>query len=241
MRLVDFYATRPAPCPYLPGREERKVLAELSPGTGHLLYDRLAQVGFRRSHTFAYRPHCPGCRACQPVRVITERFVPTTSMRRVMRKNAHLQVSISGSRATMEQFDVFRRYIASRHGDGEMAGMGSADYAAMVQESTVDTSVVHFRDQDGKLVAALLTDTLADGFSAVYSFFDPAIADQSPGTYMVLWLIQRAQRSRLPFVYLGYWVQGSEKMNYKVRFTPIQALGQTGWRELGAESNEQQE
>lgn len=230
--LVDFYATRPAPCPYLPDREERKVLAELPPGGGFLLYDRLARAGFRRSHTFAYRPHCLGCHECLSVRVVVEQFRATKSMRRVDRRNAGLAATLTGARATDEQFDVFDRYLRSRHAGGEMVGMKRVDYGAMVEESTVDTSVVEFRDRDGVLRACLLTDALTNGFSAVYSFFDPDIANDSPGTFMVLWLIERARRAGLPYVYLGYWVQGSPKMQYKIRFAPLQSLGPRGWRLL---------
>lgn len=234
MTSVDFYATRPAPCPYLPGREERKVLVELAPGSGHMLYDRLAHAGFRRSHTFAYRPNCVGCQACLAVRVVAQEFRASKSMRRVWRKNDDVTAMIRGPTATMEQFDVFRRYIASRHGQGEMASMGAIDYASMIEESTVDTSIVEFRDRDGRLIGTLLTDSLSDGFSAVYSFFDPARGPESIGTWMVLWLIERAKRARLPYVYLGYWVERSEKMSYKARFRPLQALGHKGWAALSA-------
>ncbi len=234
MTLVDFYATSPAPCPYLPDRLERKVLAELRPGSGRGIYDRLARAGFRRSHNFAYRPNCGLCSACLPVRVVVEDFTPTRSMRRTAKRNADLQARIVGPAATDEQFALFARYIDERHGDGEMAGMAEADFRAMVEDSTVATSVVEFR-RAGELVAAMLVDSLQDGFSAVYSFFAPDLHADSVGTWMVLWLIERARRAKLPWVYLGYWVPGSPKMHYKARFRPLQALGQRGWQEVDDE------
>lgn len=239
MRLIDFYATSPTPCPYLPDRQERKIITRLAEGTGRDVYDRLARAGFRRSHDFAYRPNCATCTQCHPVRIDVNGFLPTRSMRRVLRRNIDLRGTVVSGVGTAEQFAIFARYVNTRHGDGEMAAMDLQDYRSMVQESTVQTSVVEFRS-DGELQAAMLVDTLSDGFSAVYSFFAPELADRSVGTWMVLWLIERARWANLPWVYLGYWVPGSPKMDYKVRFQPLHTLGDSGCGPTGGAATDPQ-
>lgn len=225
-----YYVLGETPCPYLPGRRERKVITELGgtdPGTG---YSLLSRAGFRRSHNFAYRPACRDCTACVPVRVAAAEFRPSRSLRRLERRNADLKVRAQPAEATLEQFQLFRRYVVSRHGDGEMAGMAYADYRGMIEHTPVASGVVEFRLTEGAVVAGCLVDWLADGPSAVYSFFEPDEARRSLGNYMVLWLIREAQRRALPFVYLGYWIAESPKMAYKTRFAPLQALGSEGWR-----------
>lgn len=228
--LQFFFGTLPQPCPYLPGRRESKVVTELDgarPGPRH---DALARAGFRRSHTLAYKPACRGCNACVPVRVPVERFRPSRSLKRVWRRNADLDWSEQPPRATAEQFDLFARYQRSRHADGSMATMDAADYRAMVEETTVDTILVEFRDAQERLVAAALTDRMGDGLSGVYKFFDPDESRRGPGTYMVLWHIERARALGLAYVYLGYWIADCPKMAYKTRFRPIEALGPGGWK-----------
>lgn len=230
-----FYRMPPRPCPYLGGRTEQNIFTELAgPNTPHL-YDALTQAGFRRSHNVAYRPACPGCQACVPVRVVTSEFEAGRSLRRVARMNADLVENVSQPRATTEQFELFSRYVDSRHGDGEMAGMSQLDYSAMVQDSPLKTFMTeyHLSEADGGgLVAACLVDRLNDGLSAVYSFFDPDHAHRSLGTYVILKLIEQCRRSGLPYLYLGYWVAGSHKMAYKARFRPLEGLGQHGWARL---------
>lgn len=149
-----------------------------------------------------------------------------------MQVNRDLAGADTGLAVTDEQYSLFRRYILSRHGEGEMAAMTRRDYAAMVLSSPVDTGLMEFRDAAGMLVAACLTDRLADGLSAVYSFFDPSLARRGLGTFMVLWLIAEANRRSLPYVYLGFWIEGSQKMAYKSRFRPIEGLTGTGWTAL---------
>lgn len=231
-RLRPFYVLVETPCPYLPGRKERKLATEIAGPDARALYDRLSRAGFRRSHTFAYRPACASCAACVPVRVLAGRFRPGPSLRRVWRINQDLAASDRPARATREQFALFSRYLQARHGEGDMAGMAFAEYRAMVEESCLDTRVTEFRDPAGTLVAACLADWLADGPSAVYSFFEPALERRSLGSHMVLWLIEQARQAGLPHAYLGYWIAGSPKMAYKARFRPIEGLGPGGWRPL---------
>jgi len=228
------FRTPPMPCPYLPGRTERHVFAEIGGGGAAPLYDRLSRAGFRRSHRVAYRPACPNCTACVPVRVAVDRFEPTRSQRRVLRDNRALAAAESPALATPEQFRLFNRYQHSRHGDGEMARMTFDDYRAMIEDSTIGTAVMEMRDGSGKLYSACLFDRLGDGLSAVYSFFDPDESARGLGTHAVLWLIERARLEQRPFVYLGYWIADSRKMAYKTRFRPLQALQQGLWSDLPA-------
>ncbi|RKK06091.1 arginyltransferase [Pseudoroseomonas wenyumeiae] len=227
-----FYTTAPMPCPYLAGRTERKVVTELTGTESEALHDRLSRAGFRRSHNIAYSPVCPGCQACIPIRIACDRFQPDRTQRRVARDNADLTAQETSARATAEQFNLFQRYQQARHNDGDMASMGFYDYRAMIEDTPITTHVVEFRDPDGRLVAACLTDRLSDGLSAVYSFYDPEMERRSLGTYAVLWLVQRAMQLDLPFVYLGYWVPQSRKMAYKARFRPSEILTGGHWREL---------
>lgn len=228
--LQPFYVLEPNPCPYLPDRLERKLLTEINGPQARSDYDHLAPAGFRRSHRFAYRPACSLCDACVPVRVLVAGFKPGKSLRRIARSNADLSIKMTGAEATEEQFGLFRRYIQSRHGDGEMAGMTIQEYQSMIESTDVDTRVAEFRTTDGSLIAVCLLDWLRDGPSAVYSFFDPGAAGRSLGTHVVLWLIDEAKRHRKPHVYLGYWIRESRKMAYKTRFQPLEGLGSDGWQ-----------
>ncbi|MBO1074445.1 arginyltransferase [Roseomonas marmotae] len=227
-----FYTTAPMPCPYLAGRTERKVVTELTGVESEALHDRLSRAGFRRSHNIAYSPVCPGCQACIPIRIVCARFQPDRTQRRVARANADLTAYEVAPRATAEQFNLFQRYQQARHNDGDMASMGFYDYRAMIEDTPITTHVAEFRDPDGRLVAACLTDRLSDGLSAVYSFYDPLLERRSLGTHAVLWLVQEALRIGLPFVYLGYWVPQSRKMAYKARFQPSEILTGGHWREM---------
>lgn len=229
-----FYVLTETPCPYLPGRLERKLLTDISGPGARRLYDRLSLAGFRRSHSFAYRPACADCQACVPVRVKTEAFRPSKSQKRCRAANLTLSVVESGARATQEQYRLFARYIRSRHGDGDMARMGFQDFRGMIEETCLDSRIAEFREADGRLVAACLSDWLEDGPSAVYSYFEPELSSRGLGTYMVLWLIEEARRRRLPHVYLGYWIRDSRKMAYKARFQPAEGFGPQGWQPLVA-------
>jgi arginyl-tRNA--protein-N-Asp/Glu arginylyltransferase len=235
----QFYLTAPSPCPYLPGREERKVFTHLVGEKAGELNDLLTHGGFRRSQSIAYRPACEGCRSCLSVRVVVDDFRPGRSLRRVLARNDDIVGEMRVSVPTSEQYSVFRGYLDSRHRDGGMADMTVLDYAMMVEDSHVDTRLVEYRLRDpdsgftGRssrpLYAVALTDVLSDGLSMVYSFYDPDHRDRSLGTYMILDHIARARRMGLPYAYLGYWVEGSRKMDYKGRFMPQQRLMPEGW------------
>ena len=238
----QFYLTAPSPCPYLPGREERKVFTHLIGRRSVSLNDQLTQSGFRRSQTIAYRPACERCRACVSVRVIVSEFQPTASMRRVAARNVDVIGNAIPPRPTSEQYSLFRGYLDSRHADGGMADMSVLDYSMMVEDSHVDTRIVEYRRRgpdsringrgQGPLLGVALTDLLADGLSMVYSFYSADEAARSIGTFMILDHIQRATRMGLPYVYLGYWVNGSRKMDYKSRFLPQERLMPDNWTRI---------
>ena len=227
-----FFTTAPLPCPYLTGRIERKIDTELSGPDAELLHEALARAGFRRSHSIAYTPACPGCNACIPVRIVIEGFEPKRTMRRILKQNSGLLARVVPARATAEQYRLFARYQESRHSGGDMALMGFYDYRSMVEDSPIETFLVEFRSPDNALVAVVLSDRMSDGLSAVYSFFHPDFASASLGTYIILWMIDEARRLALPYVYLGYWIADSTKMSYKARFAPLEAFGADGWRPL---------
>jgi len=225
----QFFATASVACPYVPGRAERKLIVELNGFQAADFYDELSRAGFRRSHRFAYRPACRQCTACVPVRIDVAGFAHSRSTRRVRNLNRHLPGRLGPARGTIEQFRLFLAYQRSRHPDSEMAAMTCEDYRSMVEETAVRTAVAEFRDAAGALVGATLLDRLDDGFSAVYSFYDPAPQRRSLGTWTILWLVEECRRLGLPYVYLGYWIAESPKMAYKSRFPALQQLTEHGW------------
>ena len=235
----QFYLTAPSPCPYLAGKEERKVFTHLVGERAGELNDLLTHGGFRRSQSIAYRPACDACRACVSVRVIVDEFRPSRSMRRIAERNGDVIGEMRAAVPTSEQYSVFRAYLDARHRDGGMADMTVLDYAMMVEDSHVETRIVEYRRRGpdssisgrgrGELLAVALTDVLSDGLSMVYSFFDPDHGARSLGTFMILDHIARARSMGLTYVYLGYWVRGSRKMDYKGRFLPQERLAPNGW------------
>ena len=231
-RPTSFFITAPLPCPYLEGRVERRMVTELLGRDAVSLHDTLSKVGFRRSHGLVYAPICQDCSECLAVRTLVDKFNPSNSQRRVLRANEDVSVSDVGATATSEQFELFSKYQDSRHAGGDMATMDFLDFQALVEETPVDTFLEEFRTGDGDLVGACLIDAMSDGVSAVYSFFDPDLKQRSLGTLMILKLIDTASARDLPYVYLGYWVNGSRKMVYKDKFRPLEYYDGKAWRSL---------
>ena len=237
-RFPRFYVTTPSPCPYLPGRTERKVFTELSGPNAVELNDALGRIGFRRSQGVAYRPSCVDCSACIAVRVLAHEFVPNASQKKLLKRHDALEISACRPWSTDEQFTLLRAYLASRHPQGGMVEMDELDYADMVEHSPVDSYVIEYREpavdgRPGKLVGACLTDRQHDGLSMIYSFFDTESATRPGlGNFIIMDHIRRASEAGLPHVYLGYWVAGSKRMEYKVRYRPMERLGPGGWTRL---------
>jgi leucyl-tRNA---protein transferase len=235
VRFPRFFVTNPSPCPYLPGKTERKVFTELNGPHAEELNDALSRIGFRRSQNVAYRPSCIDCKACISVRVLTKEFEPNATQRKILRRNADLSVSACRPWSTSEQYDLLRRYLEQRHPDGGMVNMDDMDYADMVEQSPVKSHVVEYRTpsrfgRPGELIGACLTDQQGDGLSMIYSFYD-AEAEGRPGlgNFIIMDHIMRARKAGLDYVYLGYWVQGSARMQYKARYQPLERLGPDGW------------
>ncbi|MFO7770675.1 arginyltransferase [Roseovarius gahaiensis] len=231
----QFYVTAPQPCPYLPGRMERKLFTALQGDGAQKLNDTLSKQGFRRSQNVLYRPACAECNACLSARINVADFSPSRSQRKTLKRNKTLERRSTSPWATEEQYDLFRRYLADRHADGGMADMDTFEFAAMVEETPIRTRVVEYVDTDsGDLVAVCLTDVLDDGVSMVYSFYEPDRATASLGTYIILDHIEIARQNSLPHVYLGYWVPGSSKMGYKAAFSGLELHVNGAWEKMRA-------
>jgi leucyl-tRNA---protein transferase len=245
VRFPRFFVTSPAPCPYLPGRSERKVFTELKGAHSDALNDALGRIGFRRSQTVAYRPSCLDCQACVSVRVVADDFAPSSTQKRNMKRNADLVTSLCRPWSTSEQFELLQRYLGVRHPGGGMATMDEVDYADMVEHTPVTSYIIEYREPSadgvtpGRLVGACLTDKQGDGLSMIYSFYEPEHTTRTGlGNYIILDHIRRASEMELPYVYLGYWVEGSARMQYKVRYRPMERLGRNGWERISAEEHD---
>ncbi len=229
----QFYVTAPQPCPYLDGRMERKLFTALQGDNAEKLNDSLSQQGFRRSQNVLYRPSCAECSACLSARIAVKDFAPTKSQKRSIRRNANLDRRATSPWATEEQYALFRKYLDSRHADGGMADMDVFEFAAMIEETPIRSRVVEYLDQNtGDLAGVSLTDVLSDGLSMVYSFYTPEDPRRSLGTYMILDHIEIAREAGLPYVYLGYWVPGSQKMGYKAKFSGLEVYMGGSWQKM---------
>jgi len=244
VRFPRFFVTSPAPCPYLPDRSERKVFTELKGPHAEQLNEALGRIGFRRSQTVAYRPSCLDCQACVSVRVVAGEFEPSKTQARNLKRNSDLVATECRPWATEEQFELLQHYLGVRHPGGGMAAMEEMDYADMVEHTPVSSYVIEYREppegsQPGRLVGACLTDRQGDGLSMIYSFYDPEHEARSGlGNYIILDHIRRAAEERLPYVYLGYWVEGSGRMQYKIRYRPLEKLGREGWQRVTREEQD---
>ena len=227
--LLQFYVTIPAPCPYLDGQQERKVFTQLDPLSGPQLNDYLTHSGFRRSQNVLYRPACETCSACKSLRVKVHDYKPGKSAKRTLSRNSDLTREICDPYATREQFDLLQTYLHTRHSGGGMTDMDFARYETMVEECASRTLIVEYRDKDNRLIACCLGDELSDGLSMVYSFFDPDQSRRTLGKFMILDFLQICKSVDMPWLYLGYWVKGSRKMEYKSSFRPAELLTDKGW------------
>lgn len=230
--LPQFYVTAPNACPYLPGRAERKIFTHLLGDNARPINDALTAAGFRRSQHIAYKPACDTCQACVSVRIPVAAFRPSRTERRILKLNEDVARDPRPPRATGEQFALLRRYLDGRHPEGGMSEMSALDYQSMVEETPISTGLIEYRTRAGRLLACSLTDRLGDALSMVYSFYDPEEEARSPGTHMILDHVAYAASLGAAHLYLGYWVAGCRKMDYKRRFRPLEALGPQGWQLL---------
>ncbi len=230
----QFYVTAPQACPYLEGKRERKLFTALQGDHAEKLNDSLSKQGFRRSQNVLYRPSCSDCSACLSARIRVADFKPSKSQRRARNRNSALTREARSPWATEEQYALFRTYLDSRHADGGMADMDVFEFAAMIEETPVRSRVIEYRDAEDNndLTAVCLTDVLDDGLSMVYSFFRPDLERRSLGSYVILDHIEIAREAGLPYVYLGYWVPGSDKMGYKAKYSALEVYVGGAWQPL---------
>jgi len=229
----QFYVTAPQPCPYLDGRQERKLFTALQGENAEKLNNSLSQQGFRRSQNVLYRPSCAECSACLSARIDVRAFAPSRSQKRTFNRNTDLDRKATSPWATEEQYSLFRAYLDSRHADGGMADMDVFEFAAMIEETPIRSRVVEYSKDAGKtMMGVSLTDVLSDGLSMVYSFYAPDDPKRSLGTYMILDHIAIARDAGLPYVYLGYWVPGSQKMGYKSKFSGLEVYLGGRWQAM---------
>ena len=233
---LKFYKVKPHNCSYLSNQQAQNIYPDPNMTMSNSLYSHLIQHGFRRSGNHAYRPHCPNCQACVPVRINIADFTISRSQRRCLQRNQHLTMTLSLAEFNAEHYQLYCRYLSSRHLGGGMDDPTEQRYVDFLTSDWSNTSFIEFRDQS-KLVAVAVTDHITDGLSAFYTFFAPELSKQSLGTYAILQQIKHAQAHGLSWLYLGYWIKDCQKMSYKQSFSALEGYSQQQWKLLKTMKN----
>ena len=232
MTKVEFYKTPPTKCPYLPNKEEQLIFTHLKQEIAEDTHNIMSNIGFRRSHGIVYRPDCKNCSECIPVRIRVDNHQPNKNQQRINQKNRNLVSKFLPPVATAEHFNLFQRYQKCRHEEGNMLLMNMDEYRSMIEDTPVKTQLIEYREKNGELFAVALTDNIKNGLSMVYSFYRPDALKRSPGTWIILNHIYLAKIIRLPYVYLGFFIQNCSKMSYKKDFKPLESLVDFIWKEI---------
>lgn len=229
LKNIRLFTTQVHPCSYLPGQQARTLFIDPELEVSRALHTQLSELGFRRSGSHIYRPHCEHCRGCIPCRIPVREFVPNKRFRRVLRKNADLRVARVSSIENDEFYGLYADYINTRHRDGDMFPASREQYDSFLASACETTAFYSMRAPDGTLVGVMVSDHLDNALSAVYTFYDLDAARRSLGNFAILWQVAEAARLDLPYLYLGYWIRECEKMNYKIQYRPLQMLVNGRW------------
>lgn len=237
LQTLRLFVTPEHSCSYLPNHQATTLFVDPQAQVSPEVYSELTEMGFRRSGTHIYRPHCKGCQECISVRIPAAEFRRSKSQRRIWNRNQDLRISTESPKLTEEIYGLYERYIRERHADGDMYPPTPSQFQSFLVESLQQTSFHLFRNELGKLVGVAVTDRLKNGLSAVYTFYDPDEERRSLGTFAVLWQLEELNRSGLDYLYLGYWVRECRKMEYKKHFQPLEQLHNGVW--IGSEQLQQ--
>lgn len=231
LSTLKLFATQPHPCSYLDGQEATTVFVDPEANIDPALYTQLSQLGFRRSGAHLYRPQCLRCQACVSSRIPVKAFKPNRSQRRCLQLNRDLSLQITKDINTLEHYNLYSRYIESRHQDGDMYPPSEDQYKAFLTSEWEITQFIEFR-LEGRLIGVSVCDRLGDGLSAVYTFYDAGEESRSLGKFAILAQIEKAKSLGLDYLYLGYWIKECEKMNYKIQYRPLELLVNRRWMRL---------